>query len=120
MTSTSAPGKLNLMKAAEANPDSLITALMRCAALGHQPGTEEFYLTPRKVKGRLEILGITGYQGYIELMYRAGAVSSVIVETVRRNDEISVEAHGELAVKGKTKPVSVYAVLVDSLVFEEA
>lgn len=36
------------------------------------------------------------------------------------DDEISVEAHGELAVKGKTKPVSVYAVLVDSLVFEEA
>jgi recombination protein RecT len=39
------------------------------------------------VKGRLEILGITGYQGYVELMYRAGAVTSVIVEVVRENDE---------------------------------
>jgi hypothetical protein len=28
-----------LMKAAETSPDTLITALMRCAALGHQPGT---------------------------------------------------------------------------------
>jgi adenylate cyclase len=35
-------------------------------------------------------------------------------------DEITVEAQGELLVKGKTKPVSVYAVQVDSLVFEGA
>jgi recombination protein RecT len=71
-----------LMQAAETSPDSLITALMRCAAMGHQPGTEEFYLTPRKVKGVWTVLGIEGYQGVVESMYRAGAVKSVIVREV--------------------------------------
>jgi hypothetical protein len=32
----------------------------------------------------------------------------------------AVEAHGELQVKGKTQPVTVYAVNVDSLVEETA
>jgi adenylate cyclase len=34
------------------------------------------------------------------------------------DDEIAVEAHGDLMVKGKTRPVEVYAVRVDSLVAE--
>ena len=34
------------------------------------------------------------------------------------DDGIAVEAHGELLVKGKTQPVKVYAVSVDSLVAE--
>ena len=34
------------------------------------------------------------------------------------DDEIAVEAHGDLMVKGKTQPVEVYAVRVDSLVAE--
>jgi recombination protein RecT len=76
----------DLMTAAETSPDSLITALMRCAALGHQPGTDEFYLTPRKVKGRPVILGIEGYRGIIERMYRSGAVASVVVREVCAND----------------------------------
>ena len=44
----------------------------------------------------------------------------LIDERTRRglDDEIAVEAHGELRVKGKTQPVKVYAVLVDSLVAE--
>src|ERR1039457_3968159 len=76
-----------LMKAAEQSPDSLITALMRCAALGHQPGTDEYYLTPRTVKGRLTILGIEGYRGIVERMYRSGAVKSVIVREVCAKDK---------------------------------
>jgi adenylate cyclase len=36
------------------------------------------------------------------------------------DDGIAVEAQGELLVKGKTEPVTVYAVLVDSLVVESA
>jgi recombination protein RecT len=82
------PGKdVTLMKCAQANPDSLVTALMRCAALGHQPGTDEFYLTPRKVKGRLTVQGIEGYRGIVERMYRSGAVASVVVREVCANDE---------------------------------
>jgi adenylate cyclase len=46
----------------------------------------------------------------------------LIDEETRRGlgDDIAVEAHGELAVKGKTQPVTVYAVQVDSLVLEGA
>ena len=73
----------DLMKAATRHPDSLIAALMRCAALGHQPGTDEFYLTPRKGA----ILGIEGYRGIVERMYRSGAVASVVVREVCANDE---------------------------------
>ncbi|MFF1958015.1 recombinase RecT [Streptomyces sp. NPDC058220] len=75
-----------LTEAAQNNPAALMGALMDAAQLGLTPGTEQFYLVPRKVKGRLEIQGIRGYQGEIELIYRAGAVSSVIVEVVRGSD----------------------------------
>lgn len=79
-------GNADLMKAAERSPDSLITALMRCAALGHQPGTDEFCLTPRKRKGVPEVLGIEGYRGIVERMYRSGAVASVVVREVCAKD----------------------------------
>jgi recombination protein RecT len=82
-------GNGDLMEAAQANPDSLITALMKCAALGHQPGTDEFYLVPRKRKGRPEVQGIEGYRGIVERMYRSGAVSSVVVREVCAGDQFS-------------------------------
>jgi recombination protein RecT len=73
--------------AAANNPGVFLAALLDAARQGLEPGTEQYYLTPRKNRGKLEILGIVGYQGYIELMYRSGAVSSVVVEVVRENDE---------------------------------
>jgi len=79
-------GRYELEVAAGNNPGVFLATLLDAARLGLEPGTEQYYLTPRKVQGKLEILGIVGYQGYIELMYRAGAVSSVVVETVRAND----------------------------------
>jgi recombination protein RecT len=75
-----------LMEAANNSPAALMNALMRCAALGHQPGTDEFYLTPRKIKGTPQIQGIEGYRGIVERMYRSGAVASVIVREVCAND----------------------------------
>lgn len=81
------PGKsLTLMSCAIANPDSLFVALMEAAVLGHLPGTEEYYLTPRMDHGRPKVLGIEGYRGVIERMYRSGAVSSVVVREVCAND----------------------------------
>ncbi|WP_018908777.1 RecT family recombinase [Salinispora arenicola] len=80
-------GRFELEIAAANNPGVFLAALLDAARQGLEPGTEQYYLTPRKVKGRLEILGITGYQGHIELMYRAGAVASVVAEIVRENDE---------------------------------
>lgn len=71
-----------LLAAATRDPQSLMTALWAAAQLGLTPGTEEFYLRP--LGGGVQ--GIVGYQGYIELIYRAGATSSVIAELVHEND----------------------------------
>lgn len=84
-------GEYELEVAARNNPHGFLAYVMDAARLGLEPGTEEYYLTPRKVKGRLEILGIVGYQGHIELMYRAGAVSSVVAECVYEEDEFSYQ-----------------------------
>lgn len=75
-----------LADAAAANPASMMAALLDAARQGLEPGTPQYYLTTRKVKGRPEVQGMRGYQGEIELIYRAGAVSSVIVEVVRERD----------------------------------
>ena len=86
-----------LMQAADTSPETLIAALMECASLGHRPGTEEYYLTPRwesvkdakgKPTGRKRpvILGIEGYRGIVERMYRSGAVANVVVREVCRGD----------------------------------
>lgn len=79
-----------LMQAATNNPGAMMNALMRCASLGHQPGTEEFYLVPRRNKKNRnlpEIQGIEGYRGIVERMYRSGAVASVIVREVCAHDQ---------------------------------
>ena len=75
-----------LMQAAKNDVGRLMSELAKAARLGLEPGTEEFYLTRRKEKGVDKILGIPGYQGLIELMYRAGAVASVVAEVVYMND----------------------------------
>lgn len=86
-----AGGRTELEVAASNNPGGFLAALLDAARLGLEPGTEEYYLTPRKVRGQLEILGIVGYQGLIELIYRAGAVDSVVAEVVRERDGFSYQ-----------------------------
>ncbi|MBV9652647.1 MAG: recombinase RecT [Pseudonocardiales bacterium] len=76
-----------LWLACNQTPSSMMVALMEAARLGLEPGTEEYYLTPRRNKaGRWEVLGITGYVGEIELIYRAGAAASVVCEVVCHGD----------------------------------
>jgi len=74
-----------LYKAASQNPESLLYSLLEAARLGLEPGTKEFYLTPR-FGSNPGVLGITGFQGEVELIYRAGAVTSVKAEVVYEND----------------------------------
>lgn len=74
-----------LMKAAAQNPASLMQALLEAARLGLEPGTPEFYLTPRFGK-QPGVVGITGYRGEVELIYRAGAVATVKAEVVYEGD----------------------------------
>ncbi|MFB8035906.1 recombinase RecT [Streptomyces sp. NPDC056004] len=77
-----------LLKAAQNDLGQFMSVLLDAARLGLEPGTEQYYLVPRwnKKKRCTEVTGVRGYQGEIELMYRAGAVSSVIVEVVYSND----------------------------------
>lgn len=71
-----------LLQAATRNPGSLMNALQECARLGHEPGTEAFYLVPF---GN-EVQGIEGYRGIVERIYRAGAVKAVKAEVVHAGD----------------------------------
>lgn len=116
-------GRYELEVAAANNPGVFLAALMDAARLGLEPGTEQYYLTPRSVKGKLEILGIVGYQGYIELMYRAGAVSSVVAECVYSEDEFDYQPgvdtvprhriNWDAEDRGRLRLVYAYAVMRD-------
>jgi recombination protein RecT len=109
--------------AAGNNPGVFLAHLLDAARLGLEPGTEQYYLTPRKVKGKLEILGIVGYQGHIELMYRAGAISSVVAECVYTGDTFRYrpgvderpvhDIDWDAADRGQLRLVYAYAVMKD-------
>lgn len=77
----------DLEKAANANPGSLLSTLLDAARLGLEPGSDEYYLVPFGS----EVTGIVGYQGEIELIYRAGAVTSIKCEVVFKNDRFHFE-----------------------------
>ncbi|GHJ21677.1 recombinase RecT [Streptomyces albus] len=77
----------NLATTAERNPASLMAALLECARLGHEPGTDSFYLVPFGS----EVQGIEGYRGVVERMYRAGAVASVKAEVVCKGDDFDYQ-----------------------------
>ena len=77
----------NLQRAADNNPGSFLSALLEAARLGLEPGTEHYYLVPFGS----EVTGIVGYQGEIELMYRAGAVTSIKAELVHAHDTFRYE-----------------------------
>lgn len=76
----------DLMDGAISDPDAFMIALREAARLGHVPGTEHYWLTPRKVGSRKSVLGIEGYEGIVERMYRSGGVLSVHVGVVCEND----------------------------------
>ena len=117
-------GRTELEIAAANNPGVFLAALLDAARLGLEPGTEQYYLTPRKVKGQFEILGIVGYQGLIELMYRAGAISSVVAECVYTGDVFEYrpgvderprhEIDWDAEDRGQLRLVYAYAVMKDA------
>lgn len=81
----------NLLQAANNDLTRFVGTLIECARLGHVPGSKEFYLTIRREKvGENfvpKIMGIEGYRGVIERMYRSGGVASVVVREVCKGDE---------------------------------
>lgn len=82
----------DLMAGAVANPAEFLIALREAAGLGHIPGTPHYWLTPRKRGGTPSVLGIEGYEGIIERMYRSGGVLSVHADVVREHDTFDLEA----------------------------
>lgn len=111
-----------LAQAAANNVGAFLGALLDAARLGLEPGTEQYYLVPQKIKGQMEVRGQRGYQGEVELIYRAGAVSSVIVEAVREGDTfryrpgVDQRPHHEVdwfGERGALKGVYAYAVMKD-------
>ena len=80
-----------LAKAAANDTGAFMAAMMDAARLGLEPGTEQYWLLPR-YDGKLKkevVHGQRGYQGEIELIYRAGAVASVVCEVVRQGDQFT-------------------------------
>jgi len=89
-----------LMEGAIQDPEALLVALRESASLGHLPGTRHYWLTPRKrkiVQGNTtyqveSVLGIEGYEGIIERMYRSGGVLSVHADVVYATDRFVMYA----------------------------
>lgn len=76
-----------LAAAAETDPSGYMMALSECARLGLVPGDTFHILHFKNGKtGGVDFVPVTDYTGEIELIYRAGAVSSVKAEIVYTGD----------------------------------
>lgn len=75
-----------LAAVAQRNVGSFMTAVLKCASLGLEPG-ETFHF----VAYGSDVVGITDYKGEIELIFRAGAVASIKAEVVYANDGFRYE-----------------------------
>lgn len=113
-------GPTELEVAANNNPPAFLAALLDAARLGLEPGTESFYLIPRRGPGgKTYVQGIVGYQGLVELMYRAGAVTSVVAVVVHERDRFEYvpgrdriplhEVDWDLEDRGRPRLVYAYA-----------
>lgn len=91
-----------LMRAAIETPASLMVALVDCSRLGHEPGTSDYWLTPRYVYDknlrakRWEVVGFEGYKGMVKRMLQHPTVMSVEAEIVCEADRFTF-------VKGRDK-----------------
>jgi len=81
----------------QADPKTLLGGVMLAAQLRLEIGSGlgEFYLTPRKERGRQICLPIIGYQGLIKLVLRSEFVLNVQAFLVREGDDFSYGANAE-------------------------
>lgn len=84
-------------KLASADPATVLGGVMLAAQLKLEIGSGlgEFYLTPRKEKGRDVCLPIIGYQGFIKLALRSEMVTDVHAFLVREGDDFTYGANAE-------------------------
>lgn len=83
-----------VMRAAAESPVTFMQAANECAHMGLVPG-KTYYFTPFRVKVKdpggkehyeNQIVGMIAYQGALDLIYRAGAVTAVHAHVIREND----------------------------------
>lgn len=93
-------------KLAQADPSTLLGGVMLAAQLKLEIGSGmgEFWLTPRKDKGRDICLPIIGYQGLIKLVLRSSMVTTVQAFIVREGDEFTYGADAERGMFYEWKP----------------
>ncbi|WP_329405489.1 recombinase RecT [Nocardia vinacea] len=93
---------------------SMLRALMKCAQLGHEPGSGSFHLVP---KGQA-IEGWEDYKGIIQRILRSGLYSRVVLEAVYEQDRYEFNSNRderplhEPADGDRGKPVRAYAYAV--------
>lgn len=93
----------DLMKA---DPKTLLGGVMLAAQLRLEIGSGlgEFYLTPRKEKGRQICLPIIGFQGMIKLALRSEFVTNVESFMVREGDDFTFGANSDRGMFYDWKP----------------
>ena len=91
---------------AQADPATLLGGVMLAAQLRLEigAGMGEFWLTPRKDKGKQICLPMIGYQGYIKLALRSEFVVNVQAFIVREGDEFTYGANAERGMFYEWKP----------------
>lgn len=84
-------------KLMQADPKTVLGGVMLAAQLKLEIGSGlgEFYLTPRREKGRDVCLPIIGYQGYVKLVLRSEMVLNVEAFLVREGDDFSYGASSD-------------------------
>ena len=73
----------NLVASAKRDPGSLMQALLDCAEKGHIPGTEDYYLVPRK--GGIQ--GMESWKGIAKRIMRSGRYQSIVNEVVYEGEK---------------------------------
>lgn len=112
----------NVPKLAQAHAPSVLGALMTCAQLGLRPNTPlglAWVLPFWNARNRRhEAQVIIGYQGYLDLARRSGAVLDVVARTVHENDVFDIDygLHDNLIHKpnlrgDRGEPIGYYAIV---------
>ena len=82
---------------AECSPQSILSCLMKCSALGLEPsavdGLGRAYILPyyNKKSGRKEAQLIIGYKGMLDLARRSGRIRDISARAVHEGDEFRYE-----------------------------
>ena len=79
----------------EASPETLLSCIMKCAALGLEPsavdGLDNCYILPYRNHGRMEAQFILGYKGMLKLSRNSGQLKSIEARGVHEGDVFEFE-----------------------------